>query len=341
MRNRYFVYIVTNYTRTTLYIGVTNDLERRIWEHKNKECEGFMEKYNCDRLVYFEETNDITTAIQREKNIKKWKREWKENIIKEMNPKWADLANDWFDTQDPRDTPEDDSAQVNKKIIHRVLRAQEETPSGVIFPNQTHSTRIVEIITGQEDLTECDGVWTRDSQFILGIQTADCAPICFWDDEKFGIIHAGWRGLCDGIIENMLEIFKKNERSRVQGPQNPGSTQPNTELTSSNSRVRFQNKFKIFVGPILPQFEIQKDFCYKKIEQKFDTAFFNKKEQKIYFDFQKALASVLPSHTEWDGRSTFENKQLASWRRDRTQARNKTIIGVKIRNKKGKSQDRS
>jgi putative endonuclease len=115
MRNRYFVYIVTNYTRTTLYIGVTNDLERRIWEHKNKECEGFTEKYNCDCLVYFEETNDITTAIQREKNIKKWKREWKENIIKEMNPKWVDLANDWFDAQDPRDKPEDDKTCMNKK----------------------------------------------------------------------------------------------------------------------------------------------------------------------------------------------------------------------------------
>ena len=86
----YYVYILSNYTNSTLYIGVTNDLKRRIYEHKNKLISGFSSKYNVNKLVYFEETTDIKSAIQREKNLKKWKREWKDELIKKNNPSFYD-----------------------------------------------------------------------------------------------------------------------------------------------------------------------------------------------------------------------------------------------------------
>ncbi len=93
----YFVYLLTNHTRTTLYIGVTNDLKRRIYEHKNGLVEGFAEKYRLYYLVYFEETNDIYSAIEREKQLKKWNRKWKDELIEETNPEWNDLSNGWFE----------------------------------------------------------------------------------------------------------------------------------------------------------------------------------------------------------------------------------------------------
>ena len=91
----YYIYILSNHTNTTLYIGVTNNLRRRLYEHKNKLIEGFTSKYNINKLVYFEETTDIKAAIQREKNLKKWKREWKEELIKKSNPEFKDLSSDW------------------------------------------------------------------------------------------------------------------------------------------------------------------------------------------------------------------------------------------------------
>ena len=89
--NTYYMYILSSKSRVT-YVGVTNDLLRRVWEHKEKKVEGFLKKYNVDRLVYYEETNDIKNAIEREKHIKVWKREWKENLINENNIGWKDLA---------------------------------------------------------------------------------------------------------------------------------------------------------------------------------------------------------------------------------------------------------
>lgn len=89
------VYIMTNYSETSLYIGVTSNLQRRIWEHKNKAVDGFTKKYNVDRLVYYELTDSIETAINREKQLKRWHRDWKINLIKEMNPEFRDLSLDW------------------------------------------------------------------------------------------------------------------------------------------------------------------------------------------------------------------------------------------------------
>ncbi len=89
-----FVYIMSNKHNTTLYTGVTNDLMRRIAEHKLHINKGFTDRYNIENLVYFECCNDMTTAIHREKQIKKWHREWKEELINDMNPEWKDLTED-------------------------------------------------------------------------------------------------------------------------------------------------------------------------------------------------------------------------------------------------------
>ena len=86
----YYVYILTNYSKT-LYVGVTNNLERRLTEHRNKTGTAFTHRYNINRLVYFEATSDIRAAIAREKQIKKWRREKKIALIEAMNPEWRDL----------------------------------------------------------------------------------------------------------------------------------------------------------------------------------------------------------------------------------------------------------
>ena len=92
MAGRYFyVYIVASKIGGTLYIGVTNDLVRRVWEHRSKVAAGFTEKYGIHRLVYFEQFDDAENAIRREKRLKKWNRAWKIRLIEERNPNWDDL----------------------------------------------------------------------------------------------------------------------------------------------------------------------------------------------------------------------------------------------------------
>jgi putative endonuclease len=95
--NYYYVYIITNRYRGTLYTGVTNNLERRIQEYKLKLYSGFAKKYNLNRLVYYEYYNDVTLAIRREKEIKGWVRQKKIALIESMNPQWEDLSAEWFD----------------------------------------------------------------------------------------------------------------------------------------------------------------------------------------------------------------------------------------------------
>jgi putative endonuclease len=87
----YYVYILASKKNGTLYTGVTNDLLKRIYEHKNNVVEGFTKEYNVHNLVYYEEHNDIKEAILREKQIKKWKRQWKIELIEKQNPNWKDL----------------------------------------------------------------------------------------------------------------------------------------------------------------------------------------------------------------------------------------------------------
>jgi len=86
----YYVYILSNPNRT-LYIGITSNLPKRVWEHKEGFVEGFTKEYSVHKLVYFESTNDVHTALRREKCLKRWKRDWKIRLIESMNPEWKDL----------------------------------------------------------------------------------------------------------------------------------------------------------------------------------------------------------------------------------------------------------
>ena len=171
-------------------------------------------------------------------------------------------------------------------------------PSAVIFPRQTHSVNIREIRAGDAAPVDCDGLWTRDASLLLGVCTADCAPIVFITADKFGVIHCGWRGLVGGIIENMLLV--------------------------AGSDAQF------FIGAFYPQFIIQRDFCYDAIAAKFGEQFFCDHADGVEFDFLAAIKSLLPA-AQWSGDNTFTNPQFASWRRQAGQrplpAQNATIVG--------------
>ena len=87
----YCIYMLSNERSTVLYTGVTSDLKRRVFEHKEKLVDGFSRKYNCNKLVWYEHTNCVESAITKEKQMKKWKRTYKESVIKKMNAEWKDL----------------------------------------------------------------------------------------------------------------------------------------------------------------------------------------------------------------------------------------------------------
>ena len=91
---QYYVYIMTNKSGT-LYVGMTNNMQKRVYEHKEKLVEGFTKKYNIDRLLYFETFGDVPSAIAREKTIKGWLRRKKVDLIEATNPGWSDLSEDW------------------------------------------------------------------------------------------------------------------------------------------------------------------------------------------------------------------------------------------------------
>jgi len=91
----YYVYLLTNWNNKVIYVGITNDLERRIYEHKEKFVKGFTEKYNVNKLVYYEQTPDINAALNREKEIKKWRREKKNRLVVNTNSLWRDLSEDF------------------------------------------------------------------------------------------------------------------------------------------------------------------------------------------------------------------------------------------------------
>jgi putative endonuclease len=91
----YVVYILSNWCDSVLYIGVTGNLPRRLYEHRNGLVDGFTKQYNVHKLVYFESTSDVYSAISREKQLKKWSRIKKNELISKMNPKWEDLSLSW------------------------------------------------------------------------------------------------------------------------------------------------------------------------------------------------------------------------------------------------------
>lgn len=90
----YYAYILASKWNGTLYIGITSNLLRRIWEHKNNLDESFTKKYDVHMLVYYEDTKDVSGALKREKQLKKWNRQWKLELIEKQNPDWKDLYND-------------------------------------------------------------------------------------------------------------------------------------------------------------------------------------------------------------------------------------------------------
>ncbi len=92
----YFVYILTNQLGNVMYIGITNDLTRRIYEHMHKLVKGFTTKYNVDKLIYYEQYGDVREAITREKQLKGWTRAKKNTLVESMNPDWKDLIEDWY-----------------------------------------------------------------------------------------------------------------------------------------------------------------------------------------------------------------------------------------------------
>ena len=94
--HNYYIYILTNWNNKVMYIGMTNDLERRVAEHKEKIIPGFTKRYNVNKLVYYEYTMDVNSAIDREKQIKKWRREKKNALVETMNPEWKDLSLNWY-----------------------------------------------------------------------------------------------------------------------------------------------------------------------------------------------------------------------------------------------------
>jgi putative endonuclease len=96
MSNRYFVYILANRGKM-LYTGVTRDLFQRVWQHRRGCGSSFTSKYRTHELVWFEETDDISAAIAREKQIKTWRRQWKKNLVEFENPGWLDLADGWYE----------------------------------------------------------------------------------------------------------------------------------------------------------------------------------------------------------------------------------------------------
>jgi len=92
--NNYFTYMMASPSRV-VYIGVTGDLERRVWQHKNERSRGFVGRYGCKKLVWFGETSDVHEAIREEKRLKGWRRNWKIDLIERDNPQWRDLASAW------------------------------------------------------------------------------------------------------------------------------------------------------------------------------------------------------------------------------------------------------
>ena len=109
MKN-YYVYILTN-NHKTLYIGVTNDIDRRLYEHKHKLLPGFTKRYNIDKLVYFEQHADINAAIERETRLKGWTRQKKIDLIESTNPTWKDLSESWV-ASSPSLQPSRDSSPM-------------------------------------------------------------------------------------------------------------------------------------------------------------------------------------------------------------------------------------
>ncbi len=161
---------------------------------------------------------------------------------------------------------------------------KEDRPVAVIKPTQKHTNIVKEIVTGTENLDGCDGLYTKRRDITLAIGTSDCAPVCFVSEDLVGIVHAGWRGLVSGIIENMKDQF---------------------DMT----------KTTVYVAPFLHRFEIQKDFCFDALQARFGDKYFTYEDDVIFFEFKEALTQVIGQLILWDSRDTHDDHTLPSHRR--------------------------
>jgi putative endonuclease len=123
---RFYVYILQSSSRRALYIGMTNNLHRRVFEHKTHQHEGFTDEYNAVRLVYWERYDDVHKALAREKQLKGWRREKKLWLIAQLNPGWKNLAVDWYD-EAPAELTEDEDQTQGPSTCPRI---RSELPSG-------------------------------------------------------------------------------------------------------------------------------------------------------------------------------------------------------------------
>ena len=146
---------------------------------------------------------------------------------------------------------------------------------------------LVEIHTGNESLENKDAAVCFDKNFSIGMRTRDCAPVCLGDGKKIAIAHVGWQGFSLGLLEKTLQYFN-----------------PETVV--------------IYVGPFLHSFEIKKDFCYEALIKKMGgEKHIHEEDGKIIFEFQQAIAEILPKQTIFDTRDTFTDMTLPSNRRDK------------------------
>jgi hypothetical protein len=182
----------------------------------------------------------------------------------------------------------------NVKIYPNFFDCKEK----VIIPTQVHGSNFVEVISGNENPENCDALITSNKNFKLGVKTADCASVCVGDGQKIGIIHVGWRGLCNGLYEKVTNLFDKNN-------------------------------LEIYVGPFLHSFQIQKDYCYDAIIKKFGEKFIENSPKGMSFDFQGAIKSILPKNAIFDERDTKSDLTLPSNRRDKTEGRLLTVISFR------------
>jgi len=182
-----------------------------------------------------------------------------------------------------------------KNMIVEMFIADEQPIPGIVIPNECHGTAIRTVDDGTEDIKNCDGLITTNTELVLGIYTADCVPVCFADGKQVGVIHAGWRGLCAGILEECL-------------------TQFNSET------------LEVFAGPHITSFTIQRDFCHELITERFGNQFFSFEGDQIIFNFREAVVSLLPGHTIFDARDTFSDISLPSYRREKTKDRLITTV---------------
>lgn len=179
----------------------------------------------------------------------------------------------------------------------KIYMPGEELPENLVKPIQKHTKNIKEVFDGKEDLDNCDALITKISNLEIGVSTADCAPICIFSENKIAVVHAGWRGLCLGIVEESLKCFSKDN-------------------------------IKVYIGPHIHNFEIQKDSCYEMIKNKFGDKFFSYIEDKLIFNFTEALLSILPKDVKVDDRDTYLDNSFPSFRRNKTQDRFTTSMKI-------------